>query len=165
MSSHTWHRAEVRSIKVILDGTYRPELIDVYYIDAGVSDYVKFKNLRRLVSQFCELPMQAIECSLCDIVPGEEKQDWSDEALQFFESLIFDKSSYMLELVAEDKLPLVRLVDKSSLESVSQLMIEKGYARLKSTTSNQNIGKTALENSNNEKVPYSSSSSSEPNDF
>lgn len=132
ISGHEWNRAEVRSLQVKLDGTVRPELVDVYYVDAGVSDYVKFRNIRRLATQFYKLAIQAIECNLCDIVPNGE--DWSEEAVEFFENFIFDKSSYMLEYVVESKNPLVRLFEKSTNTSVSDVMIEKGFAKRKVST-------------------------------
>lgn len=188
ISSHTWHRAEVRSIQVSLDSHVRPELIDVYYVDAGISDYVKFRNIRRLAAQFYELPIQAIECCLCDIEPAAPDQDeaavkcfWSDEALQFFENFIFDKSDYVLEHVDDggcnesrelsrnDDKPLVRLYEKlpDRLISVSDLMIERGYAKRKISTTQVStdlpilLAQDVLKEDNHQTDENSSSSCSE----
>ena len=44
----------------------------VFYIDYGNDEYVVSSELKHLTKKFCELPMQAILCSLHDLYPTEE---------------------------------------------------------------------------------------------
>ena len=127
-----WFRAEIKSTKVRLEGVDRPELIDVYYIDDGISDYVQLRDIRLLGSQFCELPMQAIECTTCEV--RSKYANWSEEAIGFFENFIFEveypggrEIEYLGARDSEGR-AIVRLFDKASQSSVSDLLIEKGFA-------------------------------------
>lgn len=127
----------MRSLEVKIDGVARPELIDIYYIDQGVSDYVKLKDMKRLATRFYETPMQAIECALDDIATvrddwSADDDDWSDEAIQFFENFVFGSNCRLLEYISStEKRVYARLFDKDTQESISDLMIQKGFARPK----------------------------------
>ena len=51
---------------------------EVFYIDFGNIESVCVDNLRRLLPQFMELPMQAVRCSLADIQPTVSRMGGDD---------------------------------------------------------------------------------------
>ena len=156
-----WFRAEIKSTNVRLDDNERPELIDVYYIDEGISDYVKLRDIRLLDSQFFDLPMQAIECTACEV--RSKYATWSEEAITFFENFIFEvefpggrEIEYLGARDSNGRV-IVRLYDKASQASLSDLLIEKDFAErlliakspsvpLDKITENQNESESDREN-------------------
>jgi tudor domain-containing protein 2 len=64
------------------------ELIDLYYVDFGDSAYVEKSALRKLLTEFVELPCQAIQCSMNDIEPSESDK-WNESAVDFFEDITY----------------------------------------------------------------------------
>ena len=76
--------------------------------------------------------MQAIECTTCEV--RSKYANWSEEAIGFFENFIFEveypggrEIEYLGARDSEGR-AIVRLFDKASQSSVSDLLIEKGFA-------------------------------------
>ena len=81
-----WFRGEVKGFSKEKKGK---DLIDVYMIDFGDSNYVELDRLRKLNEKFTELPMNAIECCLADVDPLKTGGNWSDQACDCFEEITF----------------------------------------------------------------------------
>jgi endonuclease YncB( thermonuclease family) len=122
---NTWHRGEVKGIEV------EKNLVDIYYVDYGDSDYVNFRDLRRLEPKFYELPLQAVEFRLDGIELPDEVKSWSEEAIIFFENVVYSSEIKSLELISTDnsKKSSVRLFDYEKNVSIADLLVDKGYCR------------------------------------
>lgn len=75
-----WYRAEV--LRVVHDKGLEP-LAELYYVDYGDTDFVPFKELFELRTDFLRLNFQAIECYLARVEPKDGS--WSNEASDKFE--------------------------------------------------------------------------------
>lgn len=95
-------------------------LIDVYCVDFGDSAYVHLSNIRVLSTKFYSLPYQAIECGLYGVELNENNTLWSDEAVCYFEDVVYSCKwkRIILKLVDFEtkpslgyKKPLIKLFD------------------------------------------------------
>lgn len=122
---NTWHRGEVKGIEV------EKNLVDIYYVDYGDSDYVNLSDLRRLEPKFYELPLQAVEFRLDGIELPDDVKSWSEEAIIFFENVVYSSEIKSLELISTDnsKKSSVRLYDYEKNVSIADLLVDKGYCR------------------------------------
>ncbi|XP_044758198.1 tudor and KH domain-containing protein homolog isoform X2 [Coccinella septempunctata] len=72
-----WYRAEVLSVDEV------KKEAQLHYVDYGDTDFVEFKNILELRTDFLRLHFQAIECYLHNIEPVNGK--WSEAAVDKFE--------------------------------------------------------------------------------
>jgi len=77
-----WYRAEV--LNVVADNGKEPQA-ELYYVDYGDTDFVPYKEVYELRTDFLRLNFQAIECYLAKVEPNGE--NWSEEAVDKFEEL------------------------------------------------------------------------------
>ena len=94
--------------------------MDVYVVDYGDSTYLNLTDIRVLAHQFYDYPLQAIECHLHDVMLNDKYDDWSDEAIYYFEEITYSCKwkPITLQLVEFDnKVPVVKLFDQVKLKS------------------------------------------------
>lgn len=77
--------------------------------------------------------MAFLRCTLCDVQPLDA--EWSDQALEFFESFIFETDSRVLEYVSSvgDHV-FARLFDENTGDSLSDMLVTKGFARIRNVS-------------------------------
>lgn len=101
-------------------------LVDVYYVDFGDSDYLKLSEIRKLPDRFYELPLQAIECALDDIQLVEDEEEWSEDAIDYFEEITYSGlwKTLELKLIKHSSVgkcsyikPFVTLTDKKKVDT------------------------------------------------
>lgn len=71
VDDNRWYRAEVARVSPLNETDVHETMLDLYFLDYGVSSYQKIKNIRRIPPKFLELKFQAIECSLSHIKPAK----------------------------------------------------------------------------------------------
>ncbi|XP_071455194.1 tudor and KH domain-containing protein homolog [Hetaerina americana] len=122
------------------------------FVDYGDLEDVKVDEIRTLPSEFSSYPYFAVECSLAGVKPkmlnADGKEVWSEEALDFFESLTSDKPNKVLmarkfgdykivntthhkkERLSKREIPALDMVDVNTSEDVDLALelISKGYA-------------------------------------
>jgi hypothetical protein len=111
------------------------ELIDVYFVDFGYSEYVRLRDLRKLLNKFYELPMLAVECMLEDVCinnsseKNENEQRWPNESVDYFEEIVYSCKRKPL------KLEFIRYTnskdDANSLSEASRKAMVRLYDRNK----------------------------------
>lgn len=134
-----WQRAEIKGIKYSnssTDSEYENSessslLIDVYFVDFGDSNYLPASHLRFLLDEFYELPLQAVECCL----HGIKAHKWTDEALDFFEQLVYSNSLKlklveMQEINYEDGLKMIKPSVDLVLKSNVSLFFSSYFTRI-----------------------------------
>merc|ERR1719471_622578 len=120
-----WYR--VRITKVI-DG----ESAAVRYVDYGDLTMVSLSDIQPLWGQFRNLPFQAINAKLANIVPAQS--DWLPEDTVWFSSRVADKQFVSLvKSVSGEKEPLVELVlidttHPSEDKYIDQELVQDGRA-------------------------------------
>ena len=77
-----WYRALILSVEC--------EGAKVLFVDYGNEDVISFSRIRELFSRFTSIAAQAVPCSLAEVSPSS-KNGWSDEAIEFFNSLCVDQ--------------------------------------------------------------------------
>ena len=114
-----WYRAKI----VSTDERRRGDLC-VEFVDYGNTETVAANVVHRLPSHYFELPVQAVQCQLDEVVPITGS-DWSDDAAAHFEELLGD-------VVHAAK--VVR-VDGSNhaveMKSVARKLVERRFAKWK----------------------------------
>ena len=114
-----WYRARVKSIE--------ESTAEVFFLDWGNSESMSTSQLRPLDEQFLSLPAQCILCSLHNVQPITD--DWSDEAVAFFEEKVDDVEHLMCRslLYNEDNVCEVELIVAGS-SSVGDHLKKQGLA-------------------------------------
>ncbi|CAN8006316.1 unnamed protein product [Ixodes hexagonus] len=116
-----WHRAVVTYVKA-------PKVC-VRYIDYGTVNKVKIEELRRLCSNFMELPAQGIRASLANLRP-KGSSTWPVEANRRF--LTLTKSTGLSCTVVERRQDIVVIELTTALDSapcsISDVLVEEGFA-------------------------------------
>ncbi|WAR10199.1 TDRKH-like protein [Mya arenaria] len=74
----TWYRARVMEIRGANE-------LDIFYADYGDSAYVNKNLVKPLCGEFCQLPLQAIECRLHGVQPPSD--GWGDQLFERLEEL------------------------------------------------------------------------------
>ena len=78
----SWYRAKV--VKV------GEEEVIVQFLDHGNQETVTMESLRKLLTGFSELPLQAVECSLAGVVP-KGGGEWSEDMSEAFTEITLEK--------------------------------------------------------------------------
>lgn len=125
-----WYRGEVKGFKSLAkeEEDVTTILIDIYIVDYGDSSYLRLDEIKMLAHEFYEFPMQALECHLHDIVLNDKFDDWSDEAIYYFEELTYSCKwqTISLKLVewGDNQKPYVELFDRTKVNNIFYLKIE-----------------------------------------
>lgn len=116
-----WHRAVVKSIQA--------REVFVFYIDYGTVMPVKVADIRKLRSDFLELPAQAIKASLSGVKPKNE-QAWTPEAKERFLQLVqMGECSCSAVSKEEDTFVVQLLMSDGNMEySLSDVLIYEDFA-------------------------------------
>uniref|UniRef100_L7M1J5 Putative a kinase anchor protein n=1 Tax=Rhipicephalus pulchellus TaxID=72859 RepID=L7M1J5_RHIPC len=116
-----WHRAVVKSVQA--------REVFVFYIDYGTVMPVKVADIRRLRSDFLELPAQAIKASLSGVKPKNE-QAWTPKAKERFLQLVrMGECSCSVVSKEEDTCLVELLMSDGNLEySLSEVLIYEEFA-------------------------------------
>jgi len=108
------------------------------YLDYGGYDSVEASELLQVRQDFLNLPFQAVECYLSNVIPPSDCSEWPMESLQCFVELVSDQNISCREIGStEDSTPLVQLYisamseDKGELETrfVNKELVEQGCAQ------------------------------------
>ena len=121
-----FYRAEV--LRVNNNG-----LIDVFFVDYGNRETVKFLELRHIKSIFLTLPKQALRFSLYGIAPKSPSTIWSEDISEFIRGKIF-QTQVQAEMRfgdAEAGRAFVQLMDPSNpSQSLNELLVQRGMAQV-----------------------------------
>ncbi|XP_014256299.1 tudor and KH domain-containing protein homolog [Cimex lectularius] len=136
-----WCRAEVYRIKGKAKDQNPETMIDLFCVDYGDFSYHTLKHLYQIKTEFLSLRFQAIESTMCDIVP-KDGSEWSEDSRTAFENMVFTGEwKVMLAQVVDYKrtaktirkgcpLPCVRLYDPEDPQGIdiAQKLIKMGLA-------------------------------------
>lgn len=116
-----WHRAVVKSVQA--------RQVFVFYIDYGTVMPVKVADIRRLRSDFLELPAQAIKASLSGVKPKNE-QAWMPKAKERFLQLVrMGECSCSVVSKEGDTCVVELLMSDGNMEySLSEVLIYEEFA-------------------------------------
>ncbi|XP_075544429.1 uncharacterized protein LOC142578765 [Dermacentor variabilis] len=116
-----WHRAVVQSVRL--------REVFVSYIDYGTVMPVKVTDIRRLRSDFLELPAQAIRASLSGVKPKNE-QVWPSNAKERFLELVqMGECSCSVMSKEQDTLAVELVMSLGKMEySLSEVLINEDLA-------------------------------------
>jgi len=103
----TWHRVEIQHY---IPGGDNSQAI-VRYVDQGSSAMLPVSDLRPLLAQFRNLPIQAVQAGLAGVVPGGD--DWTPEDNYWFNNRVAGKMFVGRVMENTDNNILVELVDTS----------------------------------------------------
>ncbi len=70
-----WYRAKVLSVDI------QEDKVEVYYVDYGNIELVAPSDVRTLVAELTDLPVQTVRCSIADVCPISAA--WSPGKLDF----------------------------------------------------------------------------------
>eukprot|EP00111_Clytia_hemisphaerica_P003797 TCONS_00010896-protein len=123
----SWFRAKILSVKEQFNTINKSYRCHVFYPDYGNDEYVLSTELKSLTKDFCDLPCQAIQCCLNNIIPIEGT-DWNENAINYFKELVDDIE---LNLKVIENLGTVLSVDLSDGDgkSVCQHLCTQEYAK------------------------------------
>lgn len=113
----TWYRAVIKK-QVDVDK------VEVMFLDHGNVEVCAIADLRRLLSRFSELPLQAVECSLAGV--RAKDGPWSSEAITLFSNLTKDKNLLAdIVSIGDDSSCIVQLLHMGL--SISERLLEEGH--------------------------------------
>ncbi|XP_045158547.2 uncharacterized protein LOC123524421 isoform X3 [Mercenaria mercenaria] len=112
----SWYRAQVVNCD-------NKDQVEVVFIDHGNTEVIASGSLRKLPTQFCELPIQGLECCLGAVQPSQE--DWSEEVKEAFTQLTADKVLLLdVGSIDEQGVYKVQLLDMGM--SIGDQLLQKG---------------------------------------
>jgi len=99
-TDNQWYRACIKTAYSPANPNVVPTLenglcVEVQYIDYGNSEWLPLSRLRKMKSEFLNVPELAQCCSLADIVPPFQEEKWPSKATRAFGSLTGDKPLLM----------------------------------------------------------------------
>ncbi|KAK7107702.1 RING finger protein 17-like isoform X2 [Littorina saxatilis] len=93
-----WYRVRVTTVIEPKEDEEDGKLMyEVFFIDYGNSDVVPLEKLRKMKKKFEHQPPFGYECSLYDILPANEEQGWTSEAVNTM--LQMTRSGFMIMMV------------------------------------------------------------------
>ena len=119
---NAWYRGTIESVNVAAKNAL------VLFVDYGNSEEVQLTSLKALPSDYFALPAQAISFSMATVAPY--KDDWSEDARDFFVDLVREKELNCLVIrLDDDGYPSVTLSDPQSPDyDIAQELVQCGYA-------------------------------------
>lgn len=125
----SWNRAQILEWK-----TTEPVYVNIQFVDYGEYATVPHTFLIPIPSMFCEVPKQAIRCSLSNIIPINKSKKWTREAIKHFESFCYHLDQQIeIRVVSVAKKSLgfeVDLFKEGEDVSCMESMIIAGHAKL-----------------------------------
>ncbi|KAG8445757.1 hypothetical protein GDO86_010518 [Hymenochirus boettgeri] len=145
-----YYRAEVIAVK--------GKLVEVLFIDHGNTEIVDWYNVKKLPSEFKEMPGLAIHSCVADISPLED--NWSPEAILAFKMSVVDKRLVVCVVSKQINKYVIEVLDESRIQqrSVGKILSAAGHAKYEEIESVTKIldvtkPKDAKIESNNQCVP------------
>lgn len=86
----SWNRAHILDWKMT-----EPHTVNVQFVDHGEYATVPYTCLMPIPAMFCEIPKQAICCSLLNVIPDNKFGKWSKSAIKYFEDICFNNGEYV----------------------------------------------------------------------
>jgi len=113
------------------------ECCEVKFLDYGGTEKVLFSDMWQIRQDFLNLPFQAVECYLSNVIPPPSCTEWPFESIVYLEELTRGKTLSCREIgVAEDSTPIVQLYitytdESGQLETrfVNKELVDKGAAQ------------------------------------
>lgn len=125
-------------IQVVSTDDISNDCCEVKFLDYGGFDKIAVSELWQIRQDFLNLPFQAVECYLSNVIPPPSCTDWPFESIVHLEELTRGKNLKCREIgVAEDSIPIVQLyivyTDEDSGELVTRLinkeLVDRGAAQ------------------------------------
>lgn len=98
-----WYRAEVHAVYEDQDEAL------IRLVDIGGFYKVGIDTLRQIRVDFATIPFQATDCRLANVIPINEEEGWSEEAVTFFR-IISEGSSLQSTVVGHSHVDEISLV-------------------------------------------------------
>ncbi|XP_064604917.1 uncharacterized protein LOC135470098 [Liolophura sinensis] len=107
------YTADKEWYRVIITGLLANGLVEVSFVDYGNNEIADSSRLRKMKPEFMELPIQAIQCGMANIVSPQGF--WSPEHIAQFEDLILEKTftAKFLSLLEGDSVCCVELLNSA----------------------------------------------------
>jgi len=110
---------------------------EVKFLDSGGYANIDISELWQIRQDFLNLPFQAVECYLSNVIPPPSCTEWPFESIVYLEELTRGKTLSCREIgVAEDSTPIVQLYitytdESGQLETrfVNKELVDKGAAQ------------------------------------
>jgi len=110
---------------------------EVKFLDYGGTEKVDTSELLQIRQDFLNLPFQAVECYLSNVIPPPSETEWPFESIVYLEEITRGKTLSAREIgVAEDSIPIVQLYitytdESGQLETrfVNKELVDKGAAQ------------------------------------
>jgi len=112
---------------------------EVKFLDYGGTEKVDISEMWQIRQDFLNLPFQAVECYLSNVIPPPSYTDWPFESIVHLEELIRGKTLSCREIgvTHEDSIPIVQLYitysdeDSGELETrlINKELVDRGAAQ------------------------------------
>jgi len=121
-----WYRAEVVAVQDEKDQ------VTARLVDIGGYVQVPIDDLRQIRVDFVTIPFQATECRLAHVVPCNDEDGWSEEAINFFKVMTHGKvlQAQVVGYSSTDSSTLIylyRLNANNTLTLINEELITHGY--------------------------------------
>jgi A-kinase anchor protein 1 len=125
-------------IQVVSTDDISNDSCEIKFLDYGGFDKIAVSELWQIRQDFLNLPFQAVECYLSNVIPPPSCTDWPFESIVHLEELTSGKNLKCREIgVAEDSIPIVQLyivyTDEDTGELVTRLinkeLVDRGAAQ------------------------------------
>lgn len=101
----------------------------VKLLDYGSCVEVQPSDLRQVHRDFMQLPFQATEVMLSNVVP--KNRIWSEESVDFFRTLTYKKALQSIVIgLTDDEMPLIRLlsIENNQQICINEALVSNGFA-------------------------------------
>jgi A-kinase anchor protein 1 len=120
---------------------------EVKFLDYGGTEKIDTSEMLQIRQDFLNLPFQAVECYLSNVIPPPSETEWPFESIVYLEEITRGKTLSAREIgVAEDSIPIVQLYitytdESGQLETrfVNKELVDKGAAQWVEHSSVQNM--------------------------
>lgn len=106
------------------------DYITVLFVDYGSVYCIRKEDVKAIIPEDLELPMQAVDCMLHDIDLTESLDDWEGGACAFFEEFCDGKELTMIVKQVCNEGLSVYLRDKDSDTELGLLLAEEGFVNI-----------------------------------
>lgn len=122
-----WVRAEV------VDLQDEKDQVTAKLVDVGGYVQVPFEVLRQIRVDFVTIPFQSTECRLANIAPINEKEGWSEEAVNFFKIICQGQvlQAHVVGYCNIDGITLINLYKPTgnSVRSITDTFLSQNFIR------------------------------------
>jgi len=126
-----WYRAEVVDLQ---EENAEVTGVTARLVDVGGYVQVPFDSLRQIRSDFITIPFQATECRLANVIPINEEEGWSQDAINFFKILVQGHVLHatVISYSVKDSITLIylyKITESRSHIMINQELVTHGYAK------------------------------------